>query len=91
MSILKALILIASSATPHSPKVLPSAAYMEVQSNATPSGLFIWSLVAFTAAAVTALSNSSVTNEVQFKVGETSKLVGLLLVKSILLVSYSIP
>ena len=58
----------ASGVTPHSPKVLPSAAYMEVQSKKVT--LFASSL--FIAAAVTALINSSVTKQLQLMVGDTS-------------------
>ena len=63
---LKALIVMASALTPHSPNVLPSVAYISVQSNFNPSGLFI-SLPALMAAAVAAATNSSVTKQVQFR------------------------
>ena len=69
-SVLKALILMASAFTPSSPNVLPSAAYIEVQSNETPSGLFMSLLLM--AVAVAAAMSSSVMSVVQFMVGDIS-------------------
>ena len=58
-----ARIRIASGATPHSPKVRPSAAYMCRQSKGTPSCTL--GFVMLMASAVTAAINSSVTSVVQ--------------------------
>ena len=62
-------MMIALLPTPHSRNVLPSEAYMSLQSNTCPSPFI--SFPALMAAAVAAAISSSVTRVVQFNTGVT--------------------